>query len=343
MATKSAVYRHFTANEIPWKEEAFRWEIAMQAYLIDNPAILSLSGSEDEEVEVLETELKIEGVRNKDQGNGRVDLLVGFGDSSYGIVEIKKGSFSLGPGGYDQLADYVKGRQKIVEAHGDMFYGDTAPHLKVDVGNFDWKAVAVCTQIDPKLIMKLWAGELRVDGVELIVIELNRFRSKLHDDQVFVISQVYRELQRTKPASNRRQAPNFEFEFEGRSYRAPSLALSIVKRWHALYPQATAKELLEAFPPLLQIRSKMPRPGTKYGVVVPYSEGYEIFLQSPTGKRRHFLNSDNILILADGDKYVVSSEWWSRADRDNISQLINHVKNIPGFGAITKVPTPDHE
>ena len=69
------IYRHLTANHITLNAMPFLREIAMEAYLVENPDILALDNDELSTVRVVEAELAVPGGRRSKKGDGRIDLL----------------------------------------------------------------------------------------------------------------------------------------------------------------------------------------------------------------------------------------------------------------------------
>lgn len=87
-------YRHLTANHVTLKKMPFLGEIAMEAYLIDNPEILALDEGDLSTVEIVEAEVPMPRGRKSQQRDGRIDLLAIYGGSTVGVLELKHGELN---------------------------------------------------------------------------------------------------------------------------------------------------------------------------------------------------------------------------------------------------------
>ena len=83
------IYRHLTANHVTLKGMPFSREIAMEAYLIDNPDILALDEDDLSSISIVDAEVILPGGRKRKQSGGRIDLLAIYGESTIGVVELK--------------------------------------------------------------------------------------------------------------------------------------------------------------------------------------------------------------------------------------------------------------
>jgi hypothetical protein len=69
------LYRHVTANSILLKPLPFIRELSMEAYLIENEAVLRLNDDDLSEAQVIASELPILEGRPAKNTDGRIDLL----------------------------------------------------------------------------------------------------------------------------------------------------------------------------------------------------------------------------------------------------------------------------
>jgi len=88
------LYRHITANNVILKEMPFLREISMEAYLIENSDVLALDADELSTVTVLGDEVSVVDGRPGKRGDGRIDLIAQYGDSTFGVIELKKGELN---------------------------------------------------------------------------------------------------------------------------------------------------------------------------------------------------------------------------------------------------------
>ena len=82
----------------------------MEAYLIENPAVLALDPDEDEEIEIIEDQLSFNTARKPQSEGGRIDLLAHYKFfKRLGIIELKKGTIK--EKNIEQLEGYLKERK----------------------------------------------------------------------------------------------------------------------------------------------------------------------------------------------------------------------------------------
>ena len=91
-----------------------------------------------------------------------------------------------------------------------------------------------------------------------------------------------------------------KYRFEGERLHKNRLVLAILRAYLRDHPSTVVEQLETIFPRNLQGR----------GVFTTSEQGYEIFER--TGYKRHFVDADDIVQLADGKTIVVSTQWGSR-------------------------------
>ena len=273
------ILRHFTANDEQLDRFEFRRELSMEAYLVENNGILALDEPFDE-IEVIAEELTLrEGRKSKDT-DGRIDLLVKYGQEYIGVVELKLGQ--LTDVHLRQLEDYLKTKDRILKDYPDILPKEIAPNPK-------WIGVLVGSSIEADLARKIVNGYAAEDGeVPIAALTIQRFRSK--KDNVYVVTESY--FRNTAASKDTRK-----FKFEGEHYKKGRLVLAVVKKYVSRHPDLKYLELEEAFPKKCQ--------GSK-GVIATLEEANKIV--SKTGLKRHFLKPDEVIALTDGE-VVVSNQW----------------------------------
>jgi RecB family endonuclease NucS len=95
------IYSHFAASGTKLEAFPFVSELAMEGYLAENPDILKLSDDDEVRIVELEKDWKRDG-----EGRGRIDLLASYGDSTFAVIELKKGDLDLEA--FNQLKSYFK-------------------------------------------------------------------------------------------------------------------------------------------------------------------------------------------------------------------------------------------
>ena len=109
------LYRHFTANEEKIEEFAFKRELTMEAYLIENEGVLALDDDIFSDVSFYDEEVAIQGGAQGVSGAGRIDVLVTYSNQYIGVIELKMGT--LNEEHLKQLEGYLKARKHILKRH----------------------------------------------------------------------------------------------------------------------------------------------------------------------------------------------------------------------------------
>lgn len=290
------LYRHLTANHVTLKEMPFMREIAMEAYLIDNPDILALDEDDLSTVEIVEAEVPMPRGRRSKQGDGRIDLLAIYGDSTVGVVELKHGE--LNEGHLQQLDDYLTNVDQIknklrkrVEAEDPKFLG-----------------VLVGTSITASLKAKIEKGLVVQDIVPIAALTLARYTGD--DNNVYVVTDTF-----FRNVSHRFDMT--QYEFNGRVYGKNRLVLACIKRYVEDHLALTFSELERAFPRKLQ---------GWYGCFDTVENAQRI-LEKGEGRKnkRYFLRPEDLVDLADA-KIAVCDQWGI----GNIGHFLEAAQNL-GF------------
>lgn len=287
------LYRHLTANHVTLKEMSFMREIAMEAYLIDNPDLLALDEDDLSTVEIVEAEVPMPRGRRSKQGDGRIDLLAIYGDSTVGVVELKHGE--LNEGHLQQLDDYlanmdqIKNKlQKRVETEAPKFLG-----------------VLVGTSITSSLKAKMEKGLVVQDSIPIAALTLARYAG--NDNNVYVVTDTF-----FRNVSHRFDMT--KYEFNGRVYGKNRLVLACIKKYVEDHPALTFSALEKAFPRKLQgSRGCFDTVDTAQGIL------------ARSGHRRHFLRPEELVELGDA-KIAVCDQWGI----GNISRFLEAAQNL-GF------------
>lgn len=101
--------------------------------------------------------------------------------------------------------------------------------------------------------------------------------------------------------------------FDGQELNKRKLVLAVIKKWVAENSPRTIEELIAAFPQSLH----------RGNLFVTQAEAEEI-TRRQNGKRRYFIESDEIICFSDGSCYAVSNQW----NINSVSEFIKHSKNF---------------
>ncbi|EGJ51772.1 hypothetical protein [Desulfocurvibacter africanus] len=303
-------FRHVTANYQALQEWSFGHEVFIQAYLMENPNALAFSPEFVDNVQILGSQLTI----NNAECNGRLDLLVGFGNEYLAIVEIKKGRLSEAKKSENVLAQlelYLEHRkiflQKILEDHKGTDFTDRK-----------WLGIIVGASIDPQLVAKLQAGQIKLaDGILPIAITVKRYRAADKDAGNFLVFSDFYYNEKTGKDYTKYRLDGQDMEFgKGR------LVLEVIKSHVRKHPGISLDALQKDFSDTLQ---------GSVGVVrsIDVAKAYE----SSSGQKRFYSKSEDLIELKN-HTIVVSNQW----GKGNIERFIEHAR-VLGF-TINEVLSP---
>jgi hypothetical protein len=103
--------------------------------------------------------------------------------------------------------------------------------------------------------------------------------------------------------------------FDNKESNKRRLVLAVIKKWISENSPIAFNELLVAFPQNLHGNN----------LFVTESEASETVLRQQ-GKRRHFIEPEDIISFSDGTRYAVTNQW----GKGNLIKFINHARNL-GF------------
>lgn len=291
------LYKHVTANNILLKENNFQRELPMEAYLIENVSILSLSEDNEDfqNPEIIESELTVKMGRKSKDTDGRIDLIASYNQDDYlGIIELKLGT--LNKKHLLQLQDYLK-QKEFIEGNlkeRKLIQQDSSPKF---IG------ILVGSNVEIELVQDIANGTCFENNIPIYAIVLKRYKGS--DGNVYVISDVYG----PKTTSSRDYS---KYEFNGNVYRKGRLVLAVVRQYISDNPEVTVEQLKRIFPKDLQ--------GNK-GVLddLEYiNENYDDALT------RFFAKEDEVIELKNKSKIAVCSQWGS----NNIGKFIEHANYL---------------
>ena len=238
-------------------------------------------------MEIVDAELSLkQGQKSKDT-DGRIDILATYSQEYIAIVEIKLGQ--LEHAHLRQIEDYLVERNQILEQYPNILSADSAPVPK-------WIGVLIGATIESTLAEKIRQGYVTSHGIPIAALTVQRFRGS--DGSVLVTTDSYFK----RPASK----DTTQYLFDGKKLGKGRLVLTIVKRHVEANPAITFAELEKAFPKICQ---------GSVGVVATVDQANQIY--STSGRKRHFLDPEDIIQLQDVTA-AVSSQWGA----GNIDRLL---------------------
>ena len=271
------IFRHFTANDIQLEPFPFKWELSMEAYLVENQRVLALDSDTFTSVEIVDTELPLKQGRASKDADGRIDILATYSQEYIAVVELKLGE--LKSTHLNQLEDYLKGRDEILKQHPDII--DSA------FGTPKWIGVLVGTSIESDLANKLTEGYKTDSGIQIAALTIQRYRSK--EGNVFVTTDTYFCVAASPKDTTK-------YLFDGVKLGKGKLVLEVIKRHVEQHPSINYSELEKAFPKSCQGR---------YGV---FDTVENANLNVINDRKRHFLKPEEIIELSDSS-IAVCSQW----------------------------------
>ena len=272
------IYKHLTANDVYLEPFPFRRELSMEAYLVENERILCLDADLFSDVEIVETELTLKQGRKSNETDGRIDILATYSQEYIAVVELKLGQ--LEDIHLKQLEDYLEQRGQSLAKYPNILNQESTPTPK-------WIGVLVGSSIDAQLAQSLVNGYASTSGIQIAALTLQRFRSG--DGNIYVSTETYfNNIGLTKDST--------KYVFDGVTLGKGRLVLAVIKKFVQTHPNTTFAELEHAFPGNLQGKN----------VFSTADRANEIY--TSTGRKRHFVDPEDLIQLTDG-VIAVSSQW----------------------------------
>jgi hypothetical protein len=283
------LHKHVSANNVPITNFPFQREIAMEAYLVENPAVLSMETDGFNDVDILKCEVTLIDGRIDRNTDGRIDILAKYGQEYLAVVELKLGE--LTETHLLQLESYLKERQRIIQKFPDIWDTAVSKYPK-------WIGVMIGETINPDLMLKIRKGYYYDTDIPIAALTINRYKGK--DGNVYVITDTYF-IEKVK------NKDYTKYIFNKQAFGKSRLVLAVIKDFVEQNSTITFSQLAEKFPNKLQ--------------------GYETFTTEIKAKqkkdRRNFIEPDELITLAD-ETIAVSTQWGIV----NITPFIEHCKKM---------------
>lgn len=290
------ILRHFTANDEQLAPFNFKRELSMESYLVENEGVLGLDNDifASNNVEIIEEELTLKQGRSSKDTDGRIDILATYSGEYIAVIELKLGQ--LESIHLEQLEDYLKQKQQILDQYPDIINQETSPVPK-------WIGVLVGSSINPELANKITQGYTTSDGIQIAALTIQRFRSSRGN--IYVTTDTF-----FKNTSNSRDIT--QYKFNGETFGKGRLVLAVMKHHIELNQELSYAELNNQFPKRYQ--------GSK-GVFTLAEEANRIY--SETGRKRHFIGPNEIIDIADST-IAICTQWGVK----NIDKFISRAKEF---------------
>jgi hypothetical protein len=288
------LYTHFSANNIVLKSMPFNAELAMEAYLIENPNVLQIN--EDDQIQIISYELPLKNGRKKLGTDGRIDLLAFYNNETLAIIELKNNI--LRKEHYEQLNEYFVEKDEILKKNIDQIQNTK-----------DWLGVLVGTDIDSNLLKEIEDNKLLLQGtIPLIAIIIKRYLGE--NSQVYITTETF--------SSNKTKRDYSKYEFNGGQYNKGKLVIALLKEYVKTNSNISLEELQQIF-------SQKISGGME--IIIDLDEAIKKSITpNKKGKiyRQYFIKPDEIIILSDGRKTAVL-DWW---DKTNLPHILGIFENL---------------
>lgn len=310
------MYRQAVANNILLETYPFPSELGMEAYLMDNPRILSFSENKNTDFpRIIDCEIPLKEC--KESGNRRIDILVQYDKHTFDIVELKKHAIDYKA--LRQLCDYLCEKEQIIKGLRNLDI------ITDDIEDSQVKFIGVLagSRLDAGLENELpltkgikenqfsrFPGEEyppekreKLKNIPIHAITMNRFRNSA-TNEIFVLADTY--------IKEKAEGKDYtKYRFDGNIYNKSKLVHSVVKKYITQQPSLpTIRELENVFPYSLQ--------GTpSFGVFKP------IDIALKKGNVYYYIKDDQQIPLADG--IIATCKQWRV---DNIIRFIEQAEKL---------------
>jgi hypothetical protein len=264
--------KHFTANSVTLEPFPFQREIAMEAYLIENPGVLSMGTEGFSDVEILLSEEKLINGREDKKTDGRIDILARYSQEYLAIVELKLGQLTSKH--LDQLKSYLNQCSQIKSKYPEI--------IDSNLGEPKWIGVMVGNTIAPDLMFEIRNGCYHQE-IPIAALTINRYKG--NDGSIYIVTDTYF-IEKVK---NRDYT---KFLFNGKAYGKGKLVLAVIQDYVQNHPNITYSQLKSVFPDKLQ--------GTE-----TFTTEKEAIIKKSV---RNFIKPSELISLQD-ETISVSSQW----------------------------------
>lgn len=285
------IFRQLGMGDIIYSPDPFPTEEKLERYLMLYEQLLALDGGDFSTPFVIDNQIVVPGAKVNGQ-DGRLDLLIDFGNSTLAIAELKNVTVGEDQQGQceaiNQLHQYLKNRHNLPLRSLDNLQED-------DPMKYRWVGIIVAPDFEPEVEDKLRKGayNLTVGNVTIPVggIKIQRFKDKA-THQVIVLTNAYFALPKTSAFQ--------KFSYNGKTDLGNrDLVWEIVQDYLKRNPTATSQDFDKDFPDNIMKRTQAP------------------YYSQPNNQLRSFLDP---IQLADGEFYI--SNQWGRGGNRSVDKVL---------------------
>lgn len=217
------LYSQCNLNSVTLEPYPFKMEIVMEAFLVENPSLLSFGS--DEIPEIIDYELPVENGRKK--GNGRIDILARYSEKLYAVIELKKGLLDLAA--YKQLREYISNKEQFKDKN---------------LEKSKLCGILIGTQITDE-VQKLISENKIIEGNVCAAVVINRYKNS-KDGQIFITSDFYGKIA---------EKDYSKYSFNGGEYNKRELIKAVVNDVVLNSPEISYEELKSVFSDKMLVRA----------------------------------------------------------------------------------------
>ena len=276
------MFKQILLNGSLLKEVPFQREFELQGYLIAHPELLSLVENNDDfrVKELIGVERKLK--------HGRVDMIVEYSSGKIAIIELKRGV--VVEEDYEQLKRYLDDPSKVKALSVLRDYKKQNEDFDEEISGRNMFGVLVGRSFSAQVMELLKKPKTRTPIINGLTIK--RYKT---DDNEYLMTTVI---------SNFSAKDYQKYLVDGKGpFGKGRMVLAVIKEFVSRNSNISYDELIsdEKFPIALR--------GTKgkWGCVSLLDDAKN--LAERTQHKRHFLDAEDVIMLKDGFRVVVSSQW----------------------------------
>ena len=160
------LYSNLAVNNIVLKPFPFQMELVMEAFLVENPLVLSFDGETAPEIIACEIPLK----KGRKSSDGRIDIVALYPDGIIAVIELK--NHSIDEDAYNQLGEYLNQRDVLQE-----ILIQTGKIEQEHIDDYKWIGVLVGTENLSRTVEEKIKKEKLNNQFPCIALILNRYKT----------------------------------------------------------------------------------------------------------------------------------------------------------------------
>lgn len=213
------LFKQLSAEQLPLLKFPFRSELNMEAFIVENPQIITNDDMSNPQILTYELFLK-DGRRDK-LTDGRIDILAEFNNDTLSVIELKNTIVSQKY--LEQLESYLeKFSENKVEIMNNI-------DSKNDYSDYKVSGVLVGCDFDSSIAIKLQNGYNTKHGCEIIGVKLNRYKTE-DSSECYIMTEL---LSSPKSSVNRIRYDSWEIFAEiQKKKNIPNNIINVAKQIH---------------------------------------------------------------------------------------------------------------